>query len=168
MKLIHISDLHFGLHNEQFINAFLADLQEIKPDIVIMSGDLTQRAKRWQFRLLNDFFKKLPGIYLVVPGNHDIPLYNPFLRLFQPFNRYKKYVSTSLKSSFENEYVRILGVNSVNPSKVKSGIISNHLMDEVFDHFSEETPQLNILFFHHNFNYFSGLHNPLHNSKIFI
>lgn len=168
MKIIHISDLHFGMHNPSIIEPFFENLAVLKPDIIIISGDLTQRARHEQYQLLQIFLKRLPAPFLIVPGNHDIPLYNAFSRLLNPFKRYKHYISPQLDASFYNDEVNILGVNSVTPYKIKDGTLAPHTLDRIKNHFSSTSGQLNILFFHHNLNYFSGMHHPLNNAEEFI
>ena len=81
----HLSDLHFGRTDARVVDALLADLHHHQPDLVIISGDLTQRARSHQFAEARDFLGRLPAPALVVPGNHDLaPLYQPLTRLFQP------------------------------------------------------------------------------------
>lgn len=168
MKIIHISDLHFGMHNPAIINPFLENLAALKPDEIIISGDLTQRARHEQYQLLQLFLKQLPAPVLIVPGNHDIPLYNVFSRFCNPFKRYNQYISSQLNANFYNEEVNILGVNSVTPYKIKDGALAHQTLNQIKNHFSSTSGQLNILFFHHNLNYFSGMHHPLNDATEFI
>ena len=168
MRIIQISDLHFGFHNPLIIEPFLKDLSQLKPDLILISGDLTQRAKISQFKSLKIFLDCLPVPLLIVPGNHDIPLHNLFLRLLNPFKHYKHYVSPHLDMSFSNKEVNILGVNSVTPLKIKDGKLPKKTIQRIKSHFSKDSGQLNILFFHHNLNYFSGMHHPLNNAEEFI
>ncbi|MBA3535515.1 MAG: metallophosphoesterase [Tatlockia sp.] len=167
MRIIQISDLHFGMHNPQIIESFLKDIELLKPDLILISGDITQRAREQQYILIQNFLKRFSQPYLIVPGNHDIPL-NPIHRLYQPFKRYKRYISSDLESHFSNAEVNILGVNSVNRFKIKDGRLSKSTLNRIRNHFSADSEQLNILFFHHNLNYFSGMHHPLNNADEFI
>ncbi len=169
MKIIQISDLHFGMNQTEIIEYFLEDLASIKPDVIIISGDLTQRATEEHYQLFQKFLKLLPvAQVLIVPGNHDIPMYNPIERLLYPFSRYKEFVSPQLESSYMNKEVNILGVNSATPYKVKDGRLGERTIKRIKNHFSATDNQLNILFFHHNLNYFSGMHHPLNNAEEFI
>lgn len=168
MKLIHISDLHFGLHNPALIECFLQDMAEIKPDIIIISGDLTQRAKPPQYQLLLSFLQRLPAVVLTVPGNHDIPLNNLFARLVYPFKNYKHYIASSFNNEFHNDKLRILGVNSVNPFRVKDGQLTRKIRQQIKDYFSPDFDGINIIFFHHNFDYMEGWHKPLENYRQFV
>jgi|GEM_PF-1646550 len=168
MKIIHISDLHFGMHHEHLIELFLNDLSVIQPDIVLISGDLTQRAKSYQYKQLLLFLDKISAQIFIVPGNHDIPLWNPFARLFNPFKKYNFYIKPNFKTKFNNDSVRILGVNSVNPYKIKDGILSFKTMSHIEAYFKQPFDGLNILFFHHNFGYMIGSHKPLQNHRQFL
>ncbi|WP_133137441.1 metallophosphoesterase family protein [Legionella rowbothamii] len=168
MRIIHISDLHFGMHDPDIIEPFIEDLALLKPEIIIISGDLTQRARAEQFQQLSEFLQRLGAPQLIVPGNHDIPMDNLFLRFYHPFKRFKTYVSPNLEMSYENEEVKILGVNSATPYKVKDGILSAKTLTRINNHFSTNSTQLNILFFHHNLKYFSGMHHPLNNATEFL
>jgi 3',5'-cyclic AMP phosphodiesterase CpdA len=168
MRIVHISDLHFGMHEPAIIESFIEDFSLLKPEIIIISGDLTQRARTEQFQRLSEFLQRLTVPLLIVPGNHDIPLDNPFMRFLNPFKRFKTYVSSELEASFENDEVNILGVNSVTPYKVKDGVLSKKILTQISNHFSSSPTKLNILFFHHNLKYFSGMHHPLNNATEFL
>ncbi|MBA2657215.1 MAG: metallophosphoesterase [Tatlockia sp.] len=168
MRIVQISDLHFGMHNPYLIEPFLSDLAALEPDLILISGDLTQRAKEEQYILMQQFLERIALPFLAVPGNHDIPFFNPFKRLLQPFKHYHRYISQNLDSQFSNDEVNILGVNSVDRFKIKDGQLSQSTLERIKDHFSSNSSQLNILFFHHNLNYFSGLHHPLNNAEEFI
>ncbi|WP_419419949.1 metallophosphoesterase family protein [Legionella sp. D16C41] len=168
MKIIHISDLHFGMHDEHILAAFIQDIMAHKPDIMIISGDLTQRAKISQFKQFKEFFNQLPKPVFIVPGNHDIPLYNTLARLLYPFENYKRYVTPDLTVTFSNQDIRILGVNSVHPYYIKDGRLTHKLLLTIKQYFDNEDEKLNILFFHHNFDYLEGLHKPLENDQEFL
>ena len=170
MKLIQISDLHFGMHREELIQPFLQELGRIKPEVILITGDLTQRAMKEQFYQFQQFLKKLPGLVLIVPGNHDVPLYpyQFFIRMLSPFKYYKRFVSSELTAHFESSEARILGVNSVNPYRIKKGRLSENTMKEVKAYFAEPFSGLNLLFFHHNFDRLEGAHKPLENFEELI
>lgn len=168
IKIIHISDLHVGHHLEAIPAAFHEACALIKPDLFLISGDLTQRAKSWQFKALAEFLARLHAPYLIIPGNHDIPFFNAIARLLWPFKQYKRYVSPELEVSFSHADCRILGLNSVNPYEIKNGRLSASSLAKMKAFFRPEGQQLNILFFHHNFHYFEGMHNPLTNAEEFI
>ena len=82
--LVHLSDLHFGRIDRALLSPLARRVLALRPDLVVVSGDLTQRAKSAEFRDARRFLDTLPAPLLVVPGNHDIPYYNVFQRFFQP------------------------------------------------------------------------------------
>lgn len=147
MKIIHISDLHFGLHRQEIIHGFLIEAAAIQPEIIIISGDLTHRARSEQFRDLKAFISRLPGKVLIVPGNHDVPAFDLIQRFLTPFDKYRHFISNSMEVSYENESVRILGLNSVNPYSIKDGKLSSDSLKKIETYFSEAENKLNILFF---------------------
>ena len=110
--LVHISDLHFG----RVDNALLAPLRELigdmRPDAVVVSGDLTQRARSAQFRQARHYLDTLPKPQIVVPGNHDIPLYNVAARFFQPLVKYRRYITRDLAPEFVDDEIAVLGLNT--------------------------------------------------------
>lgn len=111
----HISDIHFGREVPDIVAALIADLAAAAPDVVVVSGDLTQTASYRQFTAARDFLDRLPAPYLVVPGNHDIvsfPLWEMFLA---PFRRWRRFVTAGLAPEWSNEALLIKGVNSARP-----------------------------------------------------
>ena len=95
--LVHLSDLHFGRIDPQLLEPLATKIKEINPDVVAVSGDLTQRARSHQFREARVFLDTLPKPQIVVPGNHDVPLYNVFSRFFSPLDKYRRYITEDLR-----------------------------------------------------------------------
>lgn len=86
-----MSDLHFGRTDPFVVEALLSDLHDIQPDVVVISGDLTQRARKAQFAEARSFLRRLPCPSVLVPGNHDLaPVYSPLSRLFRPRARFQR------------------------------------------------------------------------------
>lgn len=112
MKIIHLSDLHFGRDLKDVGQNLLYQIETIQPDLVIISGDFTQLATTDEFINARDFIKALPVPYFCVPGNHDIPAVNLFARMFHPYQKYKKYIDEDLNPDIENTDVMIAGINS--------------------------------------------------------
>ncbi|TMH24152.1 MAG: metallophosphoesterase, partial [Betaproteobacteria bacterium] len=88
--LVHLSDLHFGRVNPRLLAPLARRVHALAPQVVVISGDLTQRAKSAEFRDARRFLDALPGTLVVVPGNHDVPLYNLFQRFLQPLGKYRR------------------------------------------------------------------------------
>ena len=97
MKTIaHLSDLHFGRHDETAAERLLADLSRRHPDVVVITGDLTQRARHRQFAAARAFLDRLPWPVIVLPGNHDVPLYDVVQRFVGRLARYRRYICDEL------------------------------------------------------------------------
>lgn len=104
--LVHLSDLHFGRVDETLLQPLIECVTAAAPDVVVVvSGDLTQRARSAQFIEARTFLSRLPSLQIVVPGNHDVPLYNIVDRLFRPLTRFKRFIEPSLTPSFIDEAV---------------------------------------------------------------
>ena len=122
LSIAHISDLHFGEPLIAEAAASLAErLADLAPDIIIVSGDLTQRAKIAEFRQAREFLRRLPAVPTVlVPGNHDVPLYRIWERLFYPHRNYRRYISKHLDSVLRRDDAVIVGLNSSAPYRAIS------------------------------------------------
>lgn len=122
--ILHLSDLHFGRVNPVLIDPLLKVVREVEPDLVAISGDLTQRARSYQFKQARTFLDTLPKPQIVVPGNHDIPLHNLFARFFEPLTKYKRYITDNLQPVYEDEEMVIIGVNTARSAVFKGGRIN--------------------------------------------
>ena len=110
--IVHLSDLHFGRVDEQIIAPLVDCITSIRPDLIAVSGDLTQRARRRQFQQARAFLDRLPAPTLVVPGNHDVPLFNLPVRFLDPFGGYRRWISHDLEPAHIDEEVALIGLNS--------------------------------------------------------
>lgn len=117
LTLLHVSDLHFGPpYHSEVGEAVLRFASELKPDVIVASGDFTQRAREEQFRQAREFLDRLPKVPLVVvPGNHDVPLYRAAERIFSPYALYRKYISEELDTVTDVPGARIVALNSTAP-----------------------------------------------------
>ena len=122
--IVHLSDLHFGRVNPLLIDPLVRVIKEVEPDLVAISGDLTQRARSYQFQEARAFLDTLPQPQIVVPGNHDIPLHNVFARFFEPLMKYKRYITADLQPAFEDKEMVVIGVNTARSLVFKGGRIN--------------------------------------------
>jgi 3',5'-cyclic AMP phosphodiesterase CpdA len=129
--LIHLSDLHFGRVDPQILAPLIKTVSEIKPDLVAVSGDLTQRARSHQFREARAFLDLLPRPQIVVPGNHDVPLHNVFARFLQPLDKYQRYISDDLQPVYADDEIVVVGVNTARSLTFKSGRINEAQVQRV-------------------------------------
>jgi 3',5'-cyclic AMP phosphodiesterase CpdA len=132
----HISDLHFGRHDPAIAEGLLADLAKEKPDLVAVSGDLTQRAHHHEFAAARGFLDRLDAAVVAVPGNHDVSLYNLARRMFQPLARFRHYITPQPNPFFTDAELAVLGINTARASAFANGRISHHQMDEIRDLFA--------------------------------
>ena len=125
MRLIaHISDLHFGTEDAGLEAALLRDLEEVRPSLVAVSGDLTQRARRAQFAAARTFLHRLPAPRVVVPGNHDIPLFDVWRRFAAPLARYHEFIHGEADPFYTDDEIAVQGINTARSNTWKHGRIS--------------------------------------------
>lgn len=150
--LAHLSDLHFGREDPAAVEALLADLSALAPSLVAVSGDLTQRARRGEFERARVFLGRVPAPLLVVPGNHDVPLFDVPRRFLAPLARYRAFISPELAPSWEDDDVLVLGVNTARSLTWKAGRISVAQMERLRAGFCRGPQErLHVLVAHHPF-----------------
>jgi 3',5'-cyclic AMP phosphodiesterase CpdA len=148
--IAHVSDLHFGREDVGVAAALTSELERLRPSLVIVSGDLTQRARRRQFESCARFLRGLPAPVLVVPGNHDIPLYDVLRRFLSPLGRYRRYIADELAPVYEDGELFVLGLNSARPYRWKDGALSPEQVALIRDRFAAAPAQaLRLLVTHH-------------------
>ena len=123
-RIVHLSDLHFGTESPVVLAALEDAVRFLAPDVVVVSGDLTQRARRTEFAAARRFVDALPGRHVVVPGNHDIPLFNPVARALWPFRRYQEAFGPSGTTLVEHGSLRLVTVNSVRRERHADGRVT--------------------------------------------
>jgi 3',5'-cyclic AMP phosphodiesterase CpdA len=129
--VVHLSDLHFGRLDEAVLPPLRAAVMAAAPDLVAISGDFTQRARRSEFTAARAFTDTLPIPRLVVPGNHDVPLWNVATRFFTPLERYKRYIADDLEPEYVDEEMVIAGVNTARSWAFGEGRINLQDVDRV-------------------------------------
>ncbi len=122
--VVHLSDLHFGRVDAALLTPLVERVRGVAPDVVVVSGDLTQRARCTEFEQARDFLERLPRPRIVVPGNHDVPLYNVVDRFLRPLAKFRRIVEPDLNPSFVDDEIAVLGVNSARSFVVKDGRIN--------------------------------------------
>ena len=122
--LVHLSDMHFGRVDMTVVEPIVRAVNQIKPDLVAVSGDLTQRARSHQFKEARTFLDRLPSPQIVVPGNHDVPLHNVFARFFEPLTKYRRYITDDLKPFYYDDEIAVMGVNTARSLTIKGGRIN--------------------------------------------
>jgi len=150
--VVHLSDIHFGAVNEAIIAPLIRTINELKPDVVAVSGDLTQRARSHQFKEAREFLDSLPKPQIVVPGNHDIPLHNVFMRFAHPLEKYRRYITGELRPFYADDEIAILGINTARSLTIKGGRINKTQVAWLREKFCSFAPSvIKILVTHHPF-----------------
>lgn len=152
--IAHISDLHFGRIDPLVVEALLKDLEARRPDLVVISGDLTQRARRDQFAAARAFLDRLPARHMVVPGNHDIPVYNLLARFANPLANYRRYIGRDLNPFWNDEEMAVLGLNTARSVILDfaEGRVNETQMERICGVFRTAGAELfKIVFTHHPF-----------------
>lgn len=124
-RIAHLSDLHFGRVDPAIVEGAVEDVAQAEPDLVVVSGDLTQRARRAEFDDAASFLARMPGPVLVVPGNHDVPLYDVARRFLAPLKRYRAKISAELYPRHEDEEIHVLGINTARSFTWKDGAVDD-------------------------------------------
>jgi 3',5'-cyclic AMP phosphodiesterase CpdA len=151
-KIAHLSDLHFGRTDPAVVRGAIDTVCRLKPDLVVVSGDLTQRARSHQFRAARAFLNRLPEPQIVVPGNHDIPLWNFLARALSPLRKYRRIVTRELAPFFADDEIAVLGLNTARSLTIKDGRINRRQIDLAVARFSASAPRcVRILVTHHPF-----------------
>jgi len=131
--IAHISDLHFGRIDAPVAEALVADLNGRAPALLVISGDLTQRARRRQYEQAAAYLRRLPTPQIVVPGNHDVPLWDVARRFLRPLHRYRRYITDDLFPSYRDDELFVLGVNTARSFTRTSGWLSEGQLREIHD-----------------------------------
>jgi len=110
--IVHLSDLHFGRIDPSLLEPLRRAVTDSQPDLTVISGDFTQRARRSQFAAAREFLDSLKMTTLVVPGNHDIPLFDVVERFAAPLTRYRQFIAAELEPEYEDDEMIVIGVNT--------------------------------------------------------
>lgn len=148
--LLHLSDTHFGTERAQVIEALLALAARERPEVAVLSGDITQRARPAQFRAAKAFVERLGAPVLAVPGNHDIALFDLWARAARPYARYASAFGADLEPVHASRDLLVVGVNTTRAWRHKEGEVSPLQIDRVAALLRKARPQqLRVVVVHH-------------------
>jgi len=152
-RLVHLSDLHFGAHDEELVEAVEQQVDQLKPDLVVISGDFTQRARTEQFRQACEFLERLRerGHEVIgVPGNHDVPLYDVLRRFLSPLARYRRFIDETLCPFVELPDVAVLGINTARSLTFKDGRMNKQQVEFIRETFARvASDKMRVIVTHH-------------------
>ncbi len=154
LTIVHGSDVHFGVpHLPEVAQLFADAVESLAPDLLVVSGDLTQRAKVHEYAAAAEWLARFGEIPVVVtPGNHDVPLYRVFERLFDPYRNWRRHISKSLDSVTRIPGAVVVALNSAAPHRaIVNGRIRAHQLRYAREAFSDAAEgEVRILVVHHH------------------
>jgi len=149
--------LHFGRSDPALVDPLIRTIHELDPTLIAVSGDLTQRARSVQFKEARAFLDALPQPKIVVPGNHDIPLYNLYHRFLGPLDKYRRYITEDLQPAYADGEMIVIGVSTARSLVIKGGRINQDQLERVKEKFCALPDEaVKILVTHHPFDLPSG------------
>src|SRR5437899_375032 len=123
--LAHLSDIHFGTVDPVILAPLIEAVRGLAPDVVVVSGDLTQRARTEEFLEARSFLDRLPRPQIVVPGNHDVPLYNLYERFVERLDRFHRYITPEREPAYADDEVAVLGTSTARSLTWKGGRVNS-------------------------------------------
>ncbi|HET6432736.1 metallophosphoesterase [Dyella sp.] len=138
--LLHISDPHFGTERPEVVDALLRLAGQLQPERVILSGDITQRARAAQFAAAREFVDALPAPALVIPGNHDIPLFNLWARLVSPYAGFRCAFGPALECEWSTPQWLVIALNTTRWWRHKDGEVSGSQCRRVAQRLRQAAP----------------------------
>jgi len=123
-SIVHLSDIHFGSVDASMLDPLVGAVIAAKPDVVVVSGDLTQRARTEEFLEARAFLDRLPLPRIVVPGNHDVPLYNLYGRFVEQLGKYQRYITDDLEPAYIDDEIAVIGANTARSFTWKNGRVN--------------------------------------------
>ncbi|MDQ6645966.1 MAG: metallophosphoesterase, partial [Pseudomonadota bacterium] len=150
--LLHLSDLHFGRIDASLLDPLCAFAGALDPDLVVVSGDLTQRARTAQFEQARQFLDTLPRPQIVVPGNHDVPLHNLISRFANPRGKFQRIITPDVLPTYVDGEIGVVGINTSRSLTLKGGRINTRQIGSVFAAFNAmDAGLVKIVVSHHPF-----------------
>jgi 3',5'-cyclic AMP phosphodiesterase CpdA len=154
MKLVHVSDLHFGHHDPKAAEGLAADIASQKPDLIVASGDFTQVGTKEEFIQAREFLDTLQAPVFAVPGNHDVPAINILRRFLNPYGLYKKYIDKNLEPMREMDGVVFVGMKTARRARLEwnwgHGTISRDQLEHLEKRFAAASPDaIRVIVAHH-------------------
>lgn len=154
MKILHISDLHFGHHDPSLAEGFAEDINAQAPDLIVASGDFTQIGTTEEFKQAREFLEKLTAPVFAVPGNHDVPAVNVLRRFLDPYGLYRRYISPDLEPFLEMDGVVLVGMRTSRRARLEwnwgHGTISRGQLEDLEGRFAKASPDaVRIIVAHH-------------------
>jgi 3',5'-cyclic AMP phosphodiesterase CpdA len=118
LRLIHVSDIHFGAEHTGAVDA-TADYIRSRPfDLLLVTGDVTQLGHAAEFGSAATWLAGLPGPQVATPGNHDTPWFGLLERIVAPFQRYQRAIGPT-EMEFTRPGLAVWALNSARGWQVR-------------------------------------------------
>jgi 3',5'-cyclic AMP phosphodiesterase CpdA len=154
-RILHISDLHFGRpYRPEAGEALQRIAPSVGADAIVVSGDISQRAKPHEFEEARRFLDRLPAVpMLLVPGNHDVPLYRVVERIVKPHGLYRRFITPELNPILELDGALLVGLDSTSPFRgITNGRVHRDQLQRCAQIFATVPPStVRIVVAHHHF-----------------
>lgn len=154
--VVHLSDLHFGRIDPAILAPLVKFIGYVKPDLVAVSGDLTQRARTAEFLAAKEFLAAISFPQIIVPGNHDVPLHNLFARFVRRLDRYQRYITPDLQPVFADAEIIVVGINTARAFTWKDGRINPRQLEGLRRTMMKSSARTRIVVTHHPFDLPAG------------
>ena len=152
--IVHLSDLHFGRIDAKLMLPLTDLIHSINPDLLVVSGDLTQRARHAQFKEARQFLDTFSMPQIIVPGNHDIPLHNLFNRFLRPLNRYRRHIGADVEPVYIDDEIAVIGMNTARSLTFKNGHVNTQQIARLRAHLLPlGRHRIKIIVTHHPFDF---------------
>lgn len=164
-SIIQFADIHFGVEDKDAMRAVAATVKTLKPDVIVICGDITQSGKKEEFYAARDWIQTLPGPKIITPGNHDTPMFGLIQRLFDPFGRYNTIIAPLSEPDYTDQHVSIMPLDTARGWQAKIdwslGVVDMDSLDKTIDRLHATHPlTVKMIAVHHPFIYPSS--SPLH------
>jgi len=160
-RLVLISDLHFGRDEPELLEPLTRAIGDANPELVLMAGDFVQRARTAEFTKAREFMDGLGVPWLGVPGNHDIPLYNLYLRLLDPYRSYRRWISQEREPRVELKNAVVLGLDTTDPLAHQRGRVTESAIRRISEEIGAAGDRLAIILAHHPFHHAAHIEKKL-------
>lgn len=153
-RLFHVSDVHFGVENRRALDHVAQAIREERPDALVCTGDVTQRAKHSEYAAAAEWFAGLGVPVVLEPGNHDMPYYNLFERFSDPYRRFRR-LDAKVGTQFQNDDVVLVSLKSTVRAQARfpwsDGIVTKRSLDQTVQRLLElsDDPRHVIVTAHH-------------------
>lgn len=154
MRLVHLSDLHFGHHDPVVAAGLADDIARQKPDLIVISGDFTQIGSSQEFKIARAFLDTLKTPVFAVPGNHDVPGSNLLRRFLNPYRLYRRYIAENTEPMLEMNGVVLVGMRTTRRARLElnwsNGSISRDQLEHLESRFAQASPDaIRVVVAHH-------------------